>query len=46
MYLARIDGTLTAIMRHETLAGYQLLIGRRLDAASRQPTDCRFRVQG
>jgi microcompartment protein CcmK/EutM len=35
MYLARIDGTLTATTRHETLAGCQLLIGRRLDASGR-----------
>ena len=35
MYLARIDGTLTATTRHETLAGCQLLIGRRLDAQGR-----------
>jgi ethanolamine utilization protein EutN len=35
MYLARIDGTLTATTRHETLEGCKLLIGRRLDASGR-----------
>ena len=35
MYLARIDGTLTATARHETLEGCQLLIGRRLDTRGR-----------
>jgi len=35
MYLARIDGTLTSTRRHETLAGCQLLIGRRLDFRGR-----------
>ena len=35
MYLARIDGTLTSVRRHETLEGCQLLIGRRLDAWGR-----------
>jgi microcompartment protein CcmK/EutM len=35
MFLARIDGHLTATTRHETLEGCQLLIGRRVDASGR-----------
>ena len=35
MYLARIEGTLTSTTRHETLAGCQLLIGRRLETSGR-----------
>jgi ethanolamine utilization protein EutN len=31
MFLARIDGTLTATVKHETLEGARLLIGQRLD---------------
>ena len=32
MYLARIDGTLTAAAKHETLRGVRFLIGQRLEA--------------
>ena len=32
MYLARIDGTLTAAAKHETLNGVRFLIGQRLEA--------------
>lgn len=32
MYLARIDGTLTAAAKHETLTGVRFLIGQRLEA--------------
>jgi ethanolamine utilization protein EutN len=32
MYLARIEGTLVAAARHETLAGCRFLIARRLEA--------------
>jgi microcompartment protein CcmK/EutM len=32
MFLARIDGTVTATVKHETLAGLRLLIGQRLEA--------------
>ncbi len=32
MFLARIDGTLTAVIKHPTLQGARLLIGRRLEA--------------
>jgi microcompartment protein CcmK/EutM len=35
MFLARIEGTLTATVRHEALAGNKLLIGRRLDTDGR-----------
>ncbi len=31
MYLARIDGTLTATIKHETLNGFRLLISQRLE---------------
>ncbi|HXE62683.1 MAG TPA: EutN/CcmL family microcompartment protein [Bryobacteraceae bacterium] len=31
MYLARIDGTLTSTVRHETLQGFRLLIAQRLE---------------
>jgi ethanolamine utilization protein EutN len=31
MFLARIDGTLTATVKHQTLEGARLLIGQRLD---------------
>ena len=31
MYLARIDGTLTATVKHETLNGLRLLIAQRLE---------------
>jgi ethanolamine utilization protein EutN len=31
MYLARIDGTLTSTVKHETLAGMRLLISQRLE---------------
>jgi microcompartment protein CcmK/EutM len=31
MYLARIDGTLTATIKHETLGGFRFLIARRLE---------------
>jgi ethanolamine utilization protein EutN len=33
MFLARIDGTLTSTVKHETLEGCRFLIGQRLDAA-------------
>ncbi len=32
MCLARIDGTVTSTVKHETLAACRLLIGRRLEA--------------
>jgi len=32
MYLARIEGTLTTTVRHQTISGERLLIGRRLEA--------------
>ena len=32
MYLARIDGTLTATTKHPSLAGCRLLLGQRLEA--------------
>ncbi len=32
MYLARIDGTLTAAAKHQTLQGVRFLIGQRLEA--------------
>ena len=32
MFLARIDGTLTATQKHETLAGCRLLLAQRLEA--------------
>lgn len=32
MYLARIDGTLTSTVKHETLHGLRFLIGQRLEA--------------
>jgi len=32
MYLARIEGTLTTTVRHKTIIGGRLLIGRRLEA--------------
>jgi len=31
MFLARIDGTLTATVKHETLEGCRFLIGQRLE---------------
>jgi microcompartment protein CcmK/EutM len=31
MFLARIDGTMTATVKHESLQGARLLIGQRLD---------------
>ena len=31
MYLARIDGTLTATVKHPTLAGFRFLIAQRLE---------------
>lgn len=31
MFLARIEGTITATVKHATLAGSSLLIGRRLE---------------
>jgi ethanolamine utilization protein EutN len=33
MFLARIDGTMTSTVKHETLAGARLLIGQRLEAS-------------
>lgn len=39
MYLARIEGTLTATTRHETLDACQFLIGRRVDAWGRVATE-------
>jgi len=35
MYLARIDGTLTATRKHATLAGCRLLLAQRLEADGR-----------
>jgi len=35
MFLARIDGTVTATAKHATLAGCRFLIGQRLDADGR-----------
>jgi len=32
MYLARIDGTLTAAAKHPTLEGVRFLVGQRLEA--------------
>jgi ethanolamine utilization protein EutN len=32
MYLARVDGTLTATHKHATLAGCRLLVAQRLEA--------------
>ena len=32
MFLARIDGTMTSTIKHETLHGARLLIGQRLEA--------------
>jgi len=32
MYLARIDGTLTAAAKHATLEGVRFLVGQRLEA--------------
>jgi ethanolamine utilization protein EutN len=31
MFLARIDGTMTSTVKHETLEGARLLVGQRLD---------------
>ena len=31
MFLARIDGTMTSTVKHETLQGARLLVGQRLD---------------
>jgi ethanolamine utilization protein EutN len=36
MFLARIDGTLTAVVRHETLQGCRFLLGQRLEADGRE----------
>ena len=35
MYLARIDGTLTATAKHESLAACRLLLGQRLEPDGR-----------
>jgi microcompartment protein CcmK/EutM len=35
VYLARIDGTLTATRKHPTLAGCRFLVAQRLDADGR-----------
>jgi ethanolamine utilization protein EutN len=35
MFLARIDGTLTSTVKHETLQGSRFLIGQRLEADGR-----------
>ena len=32
MFLARIDGTVTSTVKHETLEGCRFLVGQRLDA--------------
>lgn len=32
MFLARIHGTLTSTVKHPTVEGYRLLIGRRMEA--------------
>lgn len=34
MFLARIDGTLTSTVKHETLEGCRFLVGRRLEPGS------------
>ncbi len=31
MFLARIDGTMTSTVKHDTLGGARLLVGQRLD---------------
>jgi ethanolamine utilization protein EutN len=33
MFLARIDGTMTSTVKHESLEGARLLIGQRLEAS-------------
>lgn len=33
MFLARIDGTMTSTVKHETLEGARLLIGQRLESS-------------
>jgi ethanolamine utilization protein EutN len=33
MFLARIDGTMTSTIKHETLEGARLLIGQRLEGS-------------
>jgi len=38
MYLARVEGTLTTTVRHKTIIGGRLLVGRRLEADGR-PSD-------
>ena len=35
MFLARIDGTMTSTVKHESLQGARLLIGQRLDVRGR-----------
>lgn len=32
MYLARVEGTLTTTVRHETIKGGRFLVGRRIEA--------------
>ena len=32
MFIARIDGSLTSTVKHQSLQGWRLLIGQRLDA--------------
>lgn len=32
MYLARIEGTVVAVVKHETMSGCRFLVARRLDA--------------
>ncbi len=39
MFLARIDGTATSTIKHETLEGFRLLIGQRLEADGRTTGD-------
>jgi ethanolamine utilization protein EutN len=36
MFIARIDGAITATIKHRSLDGFRLLIGQRLDADKRE----------
>jgi ethanolamine utilization protein EutN len=39
MFLARIDGTVTSTIKHSTLEGWRLLIGRRLEPGGMESGD-------
>jgi ethanolamine utilization protein EutN len=39
MFLARIDGTVTSTIKHSTLEGWRLLLGRRLEAGGAESGD-------